>query len=117
MTDETKPFWDGVAAGKLLIKHCNACGSNYHYPRPLCPSCMSADTDWTEVSGNGTLYTFTLLRDGPAPAYVTLAEGPTIMTALVDFDPSSIAIGAAVRVDFRPLQADGPAMPVFIPIG
>ena len=44
VTPETQPFWDAAAAGRLLIKQCEACGERHHYPRPICPFCGSEDT-------------------------------------------------------------------------
>ena len=112
-TPDTAPFWEAAAQGRLLIMHCNACGENHFYPRPICPFCMSADTAWLQVSGRGTIYTYTLLRRGPAPAYITLEEGPTLMSVIVDGEASPIAIGQAVKVGFQPLAEDGPILPVF----
>ena len=45
-------------------------------------------------------------------AFVTLAEGVTLMTNLVDCDPSQVAIGQAVRVVFKPSEG-GHAVPMF----
>ena len=49
-------------------------------------------------------------------AYVTLEEGPTVMTNLVDCDLDAIEIGQAVEVTFRPAD-DGQAIPMFKPVG
>ena len=37
---ETKPFFDGTAAGKFLIRRCTACKKAHWYPRSLCPFCF-----------------------------------------------------------------------------
>jgi uncharacterized OB-fold protein len=82
---ETRPFWDAAAAGKLLVKRCTACGAAHHYPRARCPFCGSERTEWTEASGLGTVYSYSVFRHGPIPyaiAYVTLEEGVTLMTNL-----------------------------------
>ena len=78
---ETKPFWDAAAAGKLLVKRCTACGERHHYPRAICPHCGSDKTEWTEASGRGIVYSYSVFRRAPIPyaiAYVTLAEGSQI---------------------------------------
>jgi uncharacterized OB-fold protein len=54
---------------------------------------------------------------GPEPytiAYVTLAEGPTMMTNLVECDPQSVQIGQKVSVVFRPSE-QGQLVPMFTP--
>jgi len=116
---ETKPFWDAAAEGKLLIKRCRACGEAHYYPRALCPHCFSAETAWQEAKGEGTIYSYSVVRRGaPVPyaiAYVTLAEGVTMMTNIVDCDLDRIRIGQRVRVVFKP-SAGGPPVPMFTPV-
>jgi len=114
---ETQPFWDAAAEGKLLIKKCTACGEPHFYPRTHCPFCFSDKTEWVEASGQGTVYTYSVMRRASIPyaiAYVTLAEGPTMMTNIVDCDLDSIKIGQPVRLVFRPSEG-GPPVPMFTP--
>ena len=115
---ETKPFWDAAAEGKLLIKRCRACGEAHYYPRALCPHCFSAETAWQEAKGEGTIYSYSVVRRGaPVPyaiAYVTLAEGVTMMTNIVDCDLDTVRIGQRVRVVFKPSEG-GPPVPMFTP--
>ena len=59
---ETKPFWDAAGEGKLLIKRCTACGEAHYFPRSICPFCFSDKTVWEESSGEGEIYTFSLMR-------------------------------------------------------
>ncbi len=47
-----------------------------------------------------------------AMAYVQLAEGPLMLTNLVDCDAEALAIGAPLRVVFR-RTAEGRSAPVF----
>lgn len=114
---ETKAFWDAAAAGRLLIKKCSSCGEAYFYPRPLCPFCFSERTEWLPTSGRGTIYSYSIMRKAPVPyaiAYVTLAEGPTMMTNIVDCAFEAIRIGLAVKLVFKPTDG-GPPVPMFTP--
>ena len=114
---EIQPFWDAAAAGKLVIKRCAACGESHYYPRALCPFCGSDRTEWRDVSGRGTIYSFSVMRRVPAPyalAYVTLEEGVTVMTNIVGADFDTIRIGQAVKVVFTPTDG-GPPVPMFRP--
>ena len=115
---ETQPYWDAAAAGELVLKKCNACGELHFYPRSICPFCFSDDTTWQEASGEGTIYTYSVMRRGaPVPyaiAYVTLAEGVTMMTNIVDCDLDAVRIGQKVRVVFKPSEG-GPPVPMFTP--
>jgi len=114
---ETKPYWDGCAAGKLLVRRCLSCGKPHHYPRALCPFCFSDRLDWIEASGKGIVYSFSVMQRAEiryAIAYVTLAEGPTMMTNIVDCDFDRLRIGMDVVLRFVPTQGGLP-LPVFTP--
>ena len=101
-----------------MIRRCKACGEAHWYPRPFCPHCASEDTDWVPANGSGAIYSFTVTRKaGPVPyviAYVTLDEGVTLLTNLVDAEIESLHIGQRVRVTFRQAEGGG-AVPVFRP--
>jgi len=124
--DETRPYWEAAKAGRLLVKKCNGCGEVHHYPRPFCPSCWSEDVEWQEVSGRGTIYTYSIVfRNDLAPfdewgtyvpAIVELDEGPRLMTNIVDTPTESLRVGMAVEVRFRDLT-DEWAAPVFVLAG
>jgi len=116
---ENEAFFKAANEGKYLVKKCRACGEAHYYPRAVCPFCQSADTEWVEGSGKGTIYTYSVMRRAPIPyaiAYVTLEEGPSVMTNLVDGDFDALKIGQKVEVTFR--KADnGQAVPMFKPAG
>jgi uncharacterized protein len=115
---ETKAFWDAAAEGKLMIGKCTACGKVHYYPRALCPFCFSDRTELQQTSGTGTIYTYSVMRRAPIPyaiAYVTLGEGPTMITNIVDCDLDKIKIGQAVKLVFKPSDG-GPPVPMFTPV-
>jgi uncharacterized OB-fold protein len=110
-------YWDAAATGKLLVKQCTACGQYHHYPRALCPHCFSEKTEWREARGTGTIYTYSVMRRAAPPyamAYVTLDEGVTMMTNIVDCDFDAIRVGQKVKVVFKPSDG-GPPVPMFAP--
>lgn len=115
---ESLPFWEAANEGRLLVKKCAACSEFHHYPRDICPHCLSADTVWVQAAGTGTVYSFSTMGQGEAAytlAFVTLDEGVTLMTNLVDCDPARVGIGQAVKVAFKP--SDGAyAVPMFTPL-
>lgn len=113
---ENQRYFDAAARGELLLGKCHACGEFHFYPRVLCPHCFSDRTEWIPARGTGSVYSYsTMHRGAPEPytiAYVTLDEGVTMMTNLVDCDPASLAIGMPVRVVFK--EAEGGVMiPMF----
>ncbi|MBT2488244.1 OB-fold domain-containing protein [Streptomyces sp. ISL-96] len=120
----TRPYWDAAAEGLLLLRRCRACTRPHHYPREFCPYCWSEDVGWERASGRATLYTWSVIHRNDLPpfgdrvpyvaAVVDLAEGPRMMTEVVDCAESALAIGMALTVTFRRCGA-GVTVPVFGP--
>ncbi len=119
LNPENKPFWDAAAEGRLLIGRCKDCGQPHYYPRALCPFCFSDATEWIDAKGTGEIYSYSVMRRGaPVPyalAYVTLDEGVSMLTNLVDCDFDALSIGQRVKVVFKPSE-DGAPVPVFTPV-
>jgi uncharacterized OB-fold protein len=115
---ETKPFWDAAGEGRFLIGRCLDCGKAYWYPRNICPHCMSTNTKLEESPGEGVIYTYSVMHRSPsgpyAIGYVTLNEGPAVLTNFVDVAPDGLSIGMKVKVRFQPTEG-GPPVPVFAP--
>ncbi len=109
---ESARFYEAARKGILLVGKCHECGVHHFYPRVLCPHCFSDRTEWIPAKGSGFIYTYSTLHRGvPVPytiAYVTLDEGVSMMTNLVDCDPAILKIGARVRVVFKPAEDDTP---------
>jgi uncharacterized protein len=107
-------YFAAAKEGRLLVKRCPNCGKSHHYPRAMCPFCWSDAVEWTEASGKGTIYTYSIMRRGTpyCIAYVGLQEGPRIMSNIVDCDLEKIRIGQQVQVVFKPTEG-GWAIPMF----
>ena len=116
VTPETQKFWDAATAGKLLYGFCKACKEPHYFPRPHCPFCFSESVEWKEASGRATIYTYSIMHRSPtgpyAIAFVTLEEGPSLLTNIVDSDLGAIRIGNAVKLIFKPSEG-GPPVPFF----
>lgn len=112
---EVAPYWKGTTEGRLVLPRCPRCEHLIWYPRSFCPACTNDAVEWTEVSGRGRVYSFTINRRGEglfAPAspyvlaYVELDEGPRVMTNLVGCDPDGVRIGLAVKAVFHESNAE-----------
>ncbi len=118
---ESAPFYAAAVEGRFLIRRCRQCQRAHWYPRAVCPFCPGAagdETIWEEASGRGVIYSFSVMRRVPTPfalAYVTLAEGPTMMTNLVDCDFDTLRIGQPVQIVWKPTEG-GPPVPCFTPV-
>ena len=121
---ETQPFWDAARERRLLIKRCADCGEAHFYPRPFCPSCWGEQVTWEEASGAATLYTYSTVHVNDLPpfpervpyvaAIVELAEGPRMMTNVVDCEPDRVEVGMSLQVTYRELDEEF-TIPVFAP--
>jgi uncharacterized OB-fold protein len=119
MNPEAKAWFDATSEGRLVYRHCDACGLGHHPPRSLCPHCHSDRTAWRPAAGTGRVYSASTLRRGTPVAYciayVTLDEGVTMLTNLVGFGPVTPAVGTRVRARFEPAEG-GAQLPVFGPL-
>lgn len=107
---ESRPFWDALKAGQLMIGTCADCGKVHYYPRPFCPHCWSEAVSLTPASGKGTLYTYSVVHMNDLPpfrewlpyvaAVVDLEEGVRLTTNIVGCDPADLKVGMAVEVEF-----------------
>lgn len=115
-TPVTAPFWEGLAAGRIRLQSCLDCGEWVFYPRSHCNHCLSDQLEWRVVTGNATLYTFTIARQPTSPhfadevpqllAVVELEGGIRLTTTLVNVDESAIAVGMKLEPWFD-RTADG----------
>ncbi len=117
----TSPFWEGCAARTLRFQCCRLCGRNWLPPSVVCPRCWCDEIDWVEASGKGEIFSFAVYRRTYHPAFpppyvvavVELAEGPRLISNIVDASPEELCIGMPVALEF--LAAGDALLPVFRP--
>ena len=109
----TQPYWDGCKRRLLLVQRCQSCGRRRHRPSAGCHWCGGQGIDWVEVSGRGTIYTYTIVHRAFHPAFaeevpyavalVAAEEDSTVRfhTRVVDCEPSEVFVGMNVEVVFR----------------
>ena len=123
--DESRPFFEAAKEGRLSIQKCSSCGTFRFPPRLRCPSCLSTDTQWTDVSGRGNVFTFGIWHQVFHPAFadeapynvavVELEEGPHMVTSIVDCPNDSLRIGMPVQVVYTE-PVDGVVLAKFKPV-
>lgn len=112
-------FWEGVAAGKLLVQRCSSCQTLRHPPGPGCPECSSMEWEAAEMSGCGEIYSFVRHHHPTIPPFETghpvilvqLVEGPRIISELAGRG-DEVQIGMRVEVQFDEVEA-GLTLPRF----
>jgi hypothetical protein len=113
------PFWAGAARGVLVMPRCTTCGTLNACGESRCRRCDASTFAWEELSGNGTLFSWTVVRRPFLPQFaemvpfvtglVALAEDPHVRlaTRVVDADPGQLTVDMPVTVVFRPLRFPG----------
>jgi uncharacterized OB-fold protein len=108
-------FWEATKKESMLLPRCADCGKTHWHPRLFCPFCFSNKLEWKESAGKATLYAATTLSKASEPyivAYVELAEGPLMLTNIVDCSLDDLQIGAPLTLTFSPMSS-GHLLPVF----
>lgn len=94
ITDVNRPYWEGLAEGKLRFQCCESCGNNWLPARPNCPHCLAPKPAWKDSAGRGRVISWVVYHTAYAdhlkarvPYDVTLVEldeGPRLLTNVVD---------------------------------
>lgn len=122
-TPESKPYWDALNEGRLVLQSCGACGKVRHYPRPLCDACYSFDVRWIDAKGTGTIHSWTITHHAFNPGFkaelpyvlvtVDLPEGVRMQAPLRNAEASKLKRGLPVRLAIE-LAREGLALPAFV---
>jgi uncharacterized OB-fold protein len=123
---DTEPFWEATKKHELTYQVCDDCSTVVFFPRSHCTKCGGRSLSWKTSKGEGTVYTYSVVRLNRHPAfvnlgayavaYVDLDEGFRIMTNIVGVaDPvKDVKIGQRVKVQWED-QSSGYSLPMFAP--
>lgn len=115
-----KPYWDGLQVGKLQVQRCGDCGTWQWGPEWICHECNSFNMEWTEVAGEGKIYSWERAWHPVHPALngygayiVVLVElpeaGKVRMIGNLLGDPTQeVTIGNKVKAVFENHDGDQP---------
>lgn len=123
ITEETEPFWTAAAQGRLMAERCSECGAESFPPRGICRSCRARSTVLFEVTGDGSVYSFTVsyqrwLPDLEVPYAIVIVEFPghpgvRVAGRLRGCPVADVTIGMRVGTGFEP-GPGGCAIPSFL---
>lgn len=104
------PFWDSLRRHEAQVQRCDGCGTFRFIPKERCPRCLSESSTWTAISGEGGVYTFTVVHRAPTPPYqadapyviahVTMGEGFRMAANLSAVEAADLRIGMPVRLTY-----------------
>ena len=124
----TADYWDGALRHELVLRRCSDCGFYIHPPKPTCTRCQSEAVVAGRVSGNGVVYSFSVMYNRGNPGFedelpfvvviVHLDEQPGLKALgnLLDCPVDDVHIGMPVQVAFEHLTG-GAVLPQFRPRG
>ena len=94
-------------AGVLLGQRCRQCQVCVFGPAIFCQACSSDDLESVQLSRQGTLYSFTVVRVPPAGwpgkvpytlGEVELPEGPHVLAEIIDSEPEQLKLGMPMEL-------------------
>jgi uncharacterized OB-fold protein len=122
-TEDSRPYWEGLARGELLVQRCRDCGKLRHYPRPVCDGCWSMAHEWVALSGRGAVHSWTVCHHpfhigfkAQSPYVLVTVELEEGVRALGQWrgEAAALRLGLPVRAGFE-REGEGPVLPVFHP--
>ncbi len=106
-------------SGNLLGSRCRACGAHFFPVREACSGCLSQDLEGVKFSPEGTLYTYSVVRQSTPSfdvpyvlGYVDLPEGVRIMGQIGGCDIDDITIGMPMVMVLEPFGVDDEGNPL-----
>ncbi|MFJ2090423.1 bifunctional MaoC family dehydratase N-terminal/OB-fold nucleic acid binding domain-containing protein [Streptomyces sp. NPDC087901] len=118
-------FWEGVAARRLLIQRCTACGTLRFPWLPGCNACGAPEWDTVEASGEGTVFSHVVMHHPSFPAFsengeggpyavalIELAEGVRMVSNVIGVPCDKVRVGMPVQLEFLRTDAEL-VLPVF----
>lgn len=104
------PFWEAAARHELVYQRCDDCREIALHPAPVCGACLSRSMSWRPSSGQGSLYSWTVVHRPQhpsfvvpyAPAIVELDEGFRVVSSIIGCEPDALVAGMRLTVEFHP---------------
>ena len=122
---DTSDYWKATKDHELTYQQCDHCEQVVFYPRSHCTGCMEGTLQIKKASGNGTIYTFSIIRQSYHPffrnlvpyavAWVDLDEGPRILANITGIDDPTKDISIDQRVSVVWEDHEDLSVPLFKP--
>lgn len=118
ISELNRPFWEALQRHEFVVPKCANCGDYNWVPYPACRSCQSENQEWTPVSGEATVFSYTIVYRGPgafaddvpyAVILGELTEGPRPMLVLansVGIPNEDLRIGLPIRISYEDIPEE-----------
>ena len=78
----SKPYWEGLKAGRLVIQQCSGCGIWQWGPEWICHSCHGFVLAWEQVQAEGRIYSWERVWHAVHPALKTAVPYLVVLVEL-----------------------------------
>jgi uncharacterized protein len=110
-------FWEAAKEHRLSLLRCQQCGHFVHFPRPMCDRCQSMNLAPEDISGRGTLYSYTTVMQAGSPYFtdkvpyvigiIDIDEEPGVrVPSGIDAHEDSLYCGMRVEVFFKEINKE-----------
>ena len=103
-------YWEAAKSNKLMVQYAADTNEYFLYSKRLTNAQDSSNIEWKEVSGEGKIYSYTVIHAPAGPAFteevpyivasITLKEGARIVSNIITDNINEISIGDKVKVFF-----------------
>lgn len=100
-------FFLGLKKGVLRTTKCRECGTIYFPPQVDCPRCRIRNMEWIDISGEGELVTWTIIKTKPLSfshlddyivGIVRMPQGFNMLAWIKIDDPGKLTPGMRLRL-------------------
>ena len=102
-------------SGRLVVQECGDCGNIQHPPEEVCWRCLSMSLQWRDTSGKGTIYSYIVVHNPPAPSFKDVVPYAVVIVSLDDH-PHVRVVGNVVNCPAREVRIGQRVRAVFDPI-
>ena len=120
----SEPFWKAAKEHRLIMQRCTMCGDLFFFPREVCPWCFESRWEWEELSGNGRIYSYTIVRQPANPVFqdktpyiyaiIQLDEGTRMISNVEDISIEDVRVDMPVTVRWDDVTEEF-SLPKFVP--
>jgi uncharacterized OB-fold protein len=113
----TKKYWQELNNEKFMYQKCDDCHTSIFYPRVICPECLSESLSWHQASGQGKIYSFTVVYRTGDPRFkaetpyvvglIELAEGIRVMGNIIGWEePEALLVDQTVELEYKKISEE-----------
>ena len=110
INEDNAQYWDYCQKHELRMQKCTGCGYIRFPVSIVCPKCHSMEAEWTQLSGQGKVYSYVIYQMAYHPSYkedipyavaiIQLAEEPRMESNITNCKLEDIKIDMPVEVYF-----------------